>query len=78
MEVMHFLPPLLGIIGLGVAYYIYQLVLKYPEGTDKVKSIGDQIHLGAMVFMRSEYKILGPFAIVLFILFLTIQSVVLI
>ena len=68
MEVMHFLPPLLGIIGLGVAYYIYQLVLKYPEGTDKVKSIGDQIHLGAMVFMRSEYKILGPFAIVLFIL----------
>jgi len=68
MEVIHFLPPLLGIIGLGVAYYIYQLVLKYPEGTDKVKNIGDQIHLGAMVFMRSEYKILVPFAAILFVL----------
>jgi K(+)-stimulated pyrophosphate-energized sodium pump len=68
MEVSHFIPPLLGIIGLGVAFYIYQLVLKYPEGTDKVKSIGDQIHLGAMVFMRSEYKVLVPFAAVLFVL----------
>ena len=65
---MLFIPLVLGIIGLGVAYYIYTLVLKYSEGEDKIKKIGDQIHLGAMVFMRSEYQILAMFAAVLLVL----------
>ncbi|MBJ6611069.1 MAG: sodium-translocating pyrophosphatase [Candidatus Thiothrix moscowensis] len=59
------IPLTLGIIGLIIAFYIYRLVLRYPAGEDKVKKIADQIHLGAMVFMRSEYKILVMFAIVL-------------
>ena len=53
------IPALFGVIGLVVAYFIFQKVKEYPEGEAKVKDIGDQIHLGAMVFMRTEYKILG-------------------
>ena len=63
-----FIPLVLGLIGLGVAFYIYKLVLQYSEGEDKIKKIADQIHLGAMVFMRSEYQILVAFALVLFVL----------
>jgi K(+)-stimulated pyrophosphate-energized sodium pump len=58
-------PPALGIIGLVAAAIIYMMVLRYPEGQDKVKAIGDQIHLGAMVFMRREYTMLALFAAVL-------------
>ena len=65
-----FVPLVLGIIGLGVAFYIYKVVLQYSEGEDKIKKIADQIHLGAMVFMRSEYSILAIFAAVLFVLLL--------
>jgi len=61
------IPTLFGIIGLVVAYFIFQKVKEYPEGEAKVKAIGDQIHLGAMVFMRTEYRILAWFAVVLFI-----------
>ena len=35
-----------------------------PEGSGKVKEIGDEIHLGAMVFMASEYKRLSLFCLV--------------
>jgi K(+)-stimulated pyrophosphate-energized sodium pump len=58
------MPLLLGLFGLGVAYYVYRLVLAYPEGEAKVKAIADEIHLGAMTFMRRELSILVIFAIV--------------
>jgi len=58
-----FLPPLIGIVGMGVAYVLYGMVMKYDEGTDAIKKIGDQIHEGAMVFMKREYKILILFLI---------------
>ena len=59
------LPPILGVIGLIIAFVIYLLVMKYPDGEDKVKRIGDQIHFGALAFMKTEYKYLFVFIIVL-------------
>ncbi len=58
---MEFLPPLMGIIGMVVAYLLYGMVMKYPEGDASIKKIGDQIHEGAMVFMKREYSILLMF-----------------
>jgi K(+)-stimulated pyrophosphate-energized sodium pump len=58
------IPLLLGIFGLWAAYYIYKLVLAYPEGGEKVKAIADEIHLGAMVFMKRELTLLGIFSFV--------------
>ncbi len=65
---LNLIPPLFGIIGLIVALVIYGLVKTYDEGDDKVKKIGDQIHLGAMVFMRREYSMLAGFSLVLVVL----------
>ena len=48
-------------MGVVVAYVLYGMVMKYPEGEDAIKKIGDQIHEGAMVFMRREYTILIMF-----------------
>lgn len=36
---------------------------RHNHGDGKVKKIGDQIHLGAMVFLAQEYKMLGLFAL---------------
>lgn len=65
-----FIPPLFGLGGLFVAWRIYNLLLAYPEGEGKLKSIGDAIHSGAMVFMQREYKMLAIFAAVLLVLIL--------
>jgi K(+)-stimulated pyrophosphate-energized sodium pump len=42
--------------------------MKYPDGEDKVKKIGDQIHKGALAFMKTEYKYLLIFIAVLVVL----------
>ena len=68
MGSMLIIPPLFGMAGLLAALFIYLIVLKYDGGIDKVKKIADQIHLGAMVFMRREYSYLFIFVSVLIIL----------
>ena len=64
------IPMILGIVGLWVAWYIFQKVKAYPEGEPNVVKIADQIHLGAMVFMYREYKMLAWFCGVLIIIIL--------
>ncbi len=54
--------PALGVAGLIVAFIIYNLVKKVSPGEGKVTEIAEQIHLGAMVFMRREYTQLGLFS----------------
>ena len=63
-----FIPPVLGIVGMLAALVVYMLVMKYPDGQDKVKKIGDQIHNGALAFMKTEYKYLLIFIAVLVVL----------
>jgi K(+)-stimulated pyrophosphate-energized sodium pump len=61
------IPPILGFAGLAVAFIIYHIMLRHNHGDGVVKKIGDQIHLGAMVFMHREYKMLSIFALVLLV-----------
>jgi len=60
-----FITPLLGLGGLIVAFILYHIMIRHNHGDGVVKKIGDQIHLGAMVFMQREYKMLSMFAAVL-------------
>jgi K(+)-stimulated pyrophosphate-energized sodium pump len=62
------LPPILGVIGMIAALVVYLLVMQYPDGDNKVKKIGDQIHKGALTFMKTEYKYLLIFIAVLVLL----------
>ena len=52
---------ILGLLGLLSAYFVYLKVKSSSEGEGRVKEIGDEIHLGAMVFMSAEYKRLAVF-----------------
>ena len=65
MNSVLYMPVVLGVIGLLAAFVIYRAVLRYSGGEDKVASIGNQIHLGAMVFMRREYTYLLIFSVVI-------------
>jgi len=62
------IPPAMGVLGLVCALFIYLVLTKYPAGDEKVRKIGDAIHLGAMVFMQREYRMLLVFAAVLVVL----------
>ena len=58
------LPIALGFLGMIAAFLVYAKVLQTPAGKGRVKEIADEIHLGAMVFMASEYKRLLVFCVV--------------
>ena len=64
MTELTFLPPVLGVAGLVCAFVIYLLIKKNPVTNLAVAKIGDAIHVGAMVFMHREYKMLFMFAFV--------------
>jgi len=60
--------PGLGVLGLFIVVVIYQWITKQDGGNGAVKKIGEQIHIGAIVFMKREYKMLSIFALVLLVL----------
>ena len=71
--------PALGVMGLLAALLVFSLVMRYSDGTDQVKKIGDEIHKGAMKFMKTEYTYLLIFVVILVALvwyFLSIQSAI--
>ncbi len=61
------IPPIVGLAGLAIAFVIYHIMLRHDPGDGVVKKIGDQIHLGAMVFMHREYKMLAIFSLCLLV-----------
>ena len=63
-----YIPPALGVFGLFCAWYIFRVVKRHPQAEGRVREIGEQIHLGAMVFMRREYRILAIFSAVVLVL----------
>ncbi len=62
---MNLVPIILGFSGLLAAYLLYAAVKKYPAGEKNLTDISDEIHLGAMAFMKKEYSILFVFSLIL-------------
>ncbi len=65
-----FLAPLAGILGLFYAWRLYSELIAASEGDETMKGISDQIHDGAMAFLKAEYRILSIFVAVVFLLIL--------
>ena len=62
-----------GGAGLVAALAVYRYVVRQPAGTGVMTELADQIHDGAMTFLRREYTVLAVFvAVVALLLFLAI------
>ena len=59
---------LLGLFGLAIAGGIYGYVKKQDAGSEVMIDLGEQIHDGAMTFLRREYTVLAGFVVVVAIL----------
>jgi K(+)-stimulated pyrophosphate-energized sodium pump len=58
--------PIIAALALLLALYFYHSVAKEDMGTEKMKDIAGAISEGAHAFLRSEYRVLLIFVIVLF------------
>ncbi|GAB1536427.1 sodium-translocating pyrophosphatase [Geovibrio sp. ADMFC3] len=70
MSMMMYLAPVLGVVGLVVAFVIYNSIKSKSAGNEKMKEISDMIHDGAMAFLGREYKVLSFFVAIVFVLML--------
>ena len=61
------IPIFLGFIGLIVAYALYKFILGFSPGSGKIVEISDEIHKGAMSFIKKEYSILFSFSLILIV-----------
>jgi K(+)-stimulated pyrophosphate-energized sodium pump len=55
--------PALGAVGLVIAMVVLTAMKRRPIGTAVMKDIAEQIHQGAMVFLRREYSLLSIFVV---------------
>lgn len=61
---------LVGAISLIVAIFIAKWINKNEEGTPRMREIASYIQKGAMTFLIREYRIIGIFAVCMFLLLL--------
>jgi K(+)-stimulated pyrophosphate-energized sodium pump len=54
----------IGALGLVVALVTYRGIVRRPVGNQLMRDIADEIHLGAMTFLRREYLVLIPFLLI--------------
>ncbi len=64
-----------GVLALGAALLgslaaavLYISIVRQPVGTDRMKAIADEIHLGAMTYLREQYTRIAIFMVVVAIL----------
>ncbi len=60
--------PFVGILSLIIAWLIFGYVKKQPNGSPLMQELEEQIHVGAMTFLKREYSILIIFIGIVFIL----------
>ena len=68
------LAPVGSILALGFAFYLAIFILKQPEGTDKMRQIAKAVREGANAYLKRQYKIVGIFFAVVFIILLVLAQ----
>ncbi|MCC7131021.1 MAG: sodium/proton-translocating pyrophosphatase, partial [Gemmatimonadales bacterium] len=58
----------IGLVGLVAVFLTYAGIKRQPDGTAAMKDLAEQIHIGAMAFLKAEYRILLPFLVVVALL----------
>ena len=61
-----------ALAALGFALFLALRVLKYDEGTARMKEIAGAVREGAMAYLRRQYKVSGIFFAVVFVLLLVL------
>ncbi|MEO0292627.1 MAG: sodium-translocating pyrophosphatase [candidate division WOR-3 bacterium] len=57
----------IGVVGILFALGTYLFLKKKDAGSERMKEIAEEIHLGAMTFLKREYQIIFIFALIVFL-----------
>ena len=63
MTTLLVLVPLFGVLALAFTFWKFSWISRQDPGTDTMRKIAEKISMGAMAFLRAEYKVLSVFVI---------------
>jgi K(+)-stimulated pyrophosphate-energized sodium pump len=66
--------PIMGLVGLVIAFMIYNYIKFQPVGNERMVEIAEEIQKGSMAFLKREYKVLAIFMVIVFGLMLLAPS----
>ena len=75
INLLYFIVPICAIIVLLFAVYCFSVVKREKVTDSKMVKISDAIHLGAKVFLKSQYKAIAIFVIVVAVILLVLALV---
>jgi K(+)-stimulated pyrophosphate-energized sodium pump len=61
--------PVASLLALGFAFYFYKWMLQKDEGTELMKKIAQHVRVGAMSYLKQQYKVVTIVFLVLVVLF---------
>ena len=73
MTDLFFLVPICSLGAIGFALYLTLKILKTDEGTDPMKKIATAVREGASAFLKRQYKSVGIFFAVVFVILLVLS-----
>jgi K(+)-stimulated pyrophosphate-energized sodium pump len=68
-SLLFWITPVASIAALGFALVFFRSMMANSEGTETMRSIAQHVRTGAMAYLKQQYKIVGIFFIVIFLLF---------
>jgi K(+)-stimulated pyrophosphate-energized sodium pump len=66
---LFWITPAASIAALAFALMFFRTMLASSEGTDVMRTIAQHVRTGAMAYLRQQYKIVGIFFVVIFLVF---------
>lgn len=69
IPLLWWIAPIGSIIGLIAAYFCYKEMMLKSEGNETMKRIAGYVRVGAMAYLRQQYKVVALFFVAAFIMF---------
>jgi K(+)-stimulated pyrophosphate-energized sodium pump len=66
---LFWITPVASIAALGFAYMFFRNMLKSSEGTDVMRTIAQHVRVGAMAYLKQQYKVVAIFFAIIFLVF---------
>ncbi|NDV57402.1 sodium-translocating pyrophosphatase [Bacteroides sp. 519] len=68
-DLLFWLVPVASLVALGFALYFYKWMMNQDEGTDTMKKIAQHVRIGAMSYLKQQYKVVIAVFIVMAVIF---------
>ena len=69
IPIIFWLVPVASVVALSMAWYFFQSMMKYDEGTPRMREIAQHVRRGAMAYLKQQYTVVLYVFIALAILF---------